>query len=1009
MISSLLKKFRTDSPLQLEAECRPEGLLARVKRGERIVPPEEWFREEGPWRAKSRERALHWRRLAEEGTESTPDGILWPHERMGGLMSAQIGELFESQRFPYLPTLSATEHLRHPQLAYELEFLDAAGRTVPLRLYPALAQLGERFWVLPQAIRELYQGLCRARPDAERGAERYAELGRFKGLLAQAGGSCDDYLQKQQVLGVDQIQFDLEDDGQELRLTPYAPHLPDGMDLEKMAVQFSRVQDEYTSMGSQGQVIRVLPSANVREALTKWRQIRRLRGSQRMAFLQKPRAFLTTSAIDWDDLDSQLQLLQQSQSPAPAEPQDPLERPRAPLLPTQNWDDSFEDAEWVEPSQELPQDSTPLPVPSARQFPVAQIPPSLSAKVQLLAHQREGIAWLQSLVEEGRAGGLLADDMGLGKTLQVLTFLEWMRLREGRSSLVVAPLILLQNWKREYLQFFAGPSALVPEEIVVLYGEELRGYRKGRGLDVDRLAQKPLIITSLEMLRMYQVDLEKVDWSTVVVDEAQAIKNPGALVSRAANSLRATFRLAATGTPVENSLGDLWSLLQFAQPGCLGARRDFLQQNRCDTLEEMEQVSQQLQERIEPFYLRRTKKDLLKELPAKHHHFVPLAMPGSQAAAYARTLDEIRREGKAGLEASWTLRKASCWDGECGQSVSEMVARSCKFSWLLAQLSQIRAKQEKALVFVDIVELQELLLMTLEHELKIRVEVINGQTSSGPSQSGREAILQRFRSQPGFGVIILSPKAAGVGLTLLEANHVIHFSRMWNPAREDQATDRVYRIGQTKEVHVYYPLAEHSELQSFDTYLNEVLERKRKLAESALFPALMGDVQSEDMEAFFSGAQTTVQEVPAWVRLLRSSHDFTSLEDLLAALEPTGISLYRLLPRIGRLRHFNLPALARACDRQPEELFPNPLPAEAEAATVLDSTGQWVLFLSRGLASQRELAYCGHSVLHRALGHLARKDQRGHWDRWSDLTTPSRRWDREVSQWLPLSEGSLAP
>ena len=742
MISALIKRFQTISPLRLLIECDDQGLRARVTQGDLFIEPKDWFQVDAPWLADSREQALLWRRLAEFGIKEFASSLLWPHEMLASVTSAELSKVTGSSRFPYLPQLAASHHLMAREFTYQLTFLDSSGRQVPLTIYPAIAQLGERFWVLSEPLRKIVATLGTPRPDATESAERYAELSQLKTLLAQVGGLCDDYLQQQEIHGLDRVQFDLDDDGEELRITPYCPQLPAGLDLETMALQFGKVEAQYSSMGTSGRVVRVLTSPSVREALDSWRGIRRLRGPRRTAFLAKPRAFLTQAAIDWDDLEKQVSLIRESSITLLEETPQAFVRPQAPLLvdlkPTTA---DIAHAEWVEPSAELVDTAVALPQQAPAAPSMAQIPPSLSENVELLPHQIEGLAWLQSLVDAGEPGGLLADDMGLGKTLQVLCFLEWMRLSQGGTSLVVAPLILLQNWKRECLHFFQGDRCLSGDDIVVLYGEELRSYRNGSGLDLQRLAGKSLIITSLEMLRIYQVDLERVDWSVVVVDEAQNIKSPTAQVTKAANSLRAKFRLAASGTPVENHLGDLWSLLNFAKPGFLGSRKEFLSQFRCETLEEMEQVSLQLQERIESLYLRRTKKDILKELPAKHHHFIPLKMPAGQARAYATTLEQVTQQGKRGLEASWILRKASCWDGLASAAVKEMIASSCKFQWLIELLREIQAKQEKVLIFVDILELQDLLLVAIEHELKVRVEVINGQTSSGPTQSGREAIL----------------------------------------------------------------------------------------------------------------------------------------------------------------------------------------------------------------------------------------------------------------------------
>ena len=997
MLAALISRIKTPQPLSLSLTCNADGVAAKAETGKLTIAPEEWFTSGHPWRPADRDQAMWWRRMLEHGVQKKADEYWWPHEAIAQLPSETLDLVLTRPRLPFLPFLTASHHLRHADLSYTLSFQDNRGLTVPLLVSGAIARLSADFWVLPEALRSVLLILREKRPPATEAALRFVESQRLKLLMQQVGGRWDDYLNNQEVIGLDSLQFDVQDDGNELQIIPHADNLPAGITLEQLASQFSRIQDDYPLAPRAGKVTRVVPSQSVKEALTEWRQIRRLTGTRRKQFLQRPRAFLTQSAIDWKHFDRQLELLRE------AEPDTPL--PALPELPVLHSEATRNiQLDWVE-AAEAPELAASGVIQPIREFPPAELPPTLRPHVELLQHQKDGLGWLQALCLEGREGALLADDMGLGKTLQTLCFVEWNRLRAGGSSLIIAPVVLLQNWKREYLAFFSGDQAIKEADILILHGESLQTLKSGRRLDLQKLVSSSLVITTYDVLRSQALELEKVQWTTIIVDEAQNIKNPAAQISIAAGQLRAAFRIAATGTPVENGLQDLWALLNFAQPGCLGSKKAFLAEYRCQTTEEMQEVCERLQERIEPLYLRRMKKDLLKDLPRKIEHVVSLKMTNKQAATYASLLVEIREQRRGGLAESFKLSRVSAWCGQPHDEVDEAAKDSCKMVWLFEQLEKIRKAGDKALIFADIIDIQNVLVLMVERRFRIPVEVINGETGTSQASSGREAILARFRGKPGFGVIVLSPKAAGVGLTIVEANHVIHFTRLWNPAREDQATDRAYRIGQTKEVHVYYPLAEHPEVPSFDSYLNERLQRKRDLADTALFPALLKEFGSEDMQGFLAGSLVSeIAELPVWLRVVRKARDFASLEDYLGALESSGISLLKLSPRVARVRQFDDEALASLAGSS-DSPFWNPLPDDAEAASLPIGDGGWSLLLKHGLDEGREIEFCSHHLVHRALGHLSRSDQRGHWDRWVDITQPERRWDREVQQWVGSMPG----
>jgi len=502
------------------------------------------------------------------------------------------------------------------------------------------------------------------------------------------------------------------------------------------------------------------------------------------------------------------------------------------------------------------------PDPSRR--PV--LPASLLPDVKLKDHQLVGIAWLQNLIEQGPdycRGAILADDMGLGKTLQLLAFIA--ALFEKNSSigpvLVVAPVSLLENWKAEAMRFFK-PNAFA---MLTLYGDELAGLRAplasideelvGHGLvrflKPDWLANHKVVLTTYETMRDLEFSLAAVHWSVMICDEAQKIKNPGAMVTRSAMKQNVDFKIACTGTPVENSLVDLWCLLDYVQPGLLGALNEFGSRYRrpieCEGDPEAQARLIELREIIEPQILRRMKSHVAKDLQPKHivQEAQSLQMSQFQKTLYVNALEAYRNRQSAQngarfktvLELISFLRRVCTDPKEPGQGtfvpieLGEYRKRSPKLDWLLDTLKDIKARGEKVIVFCEFREMQRMLVHYIEEVHKFRPDVINGDTStSAKPEFSRQKRIDAFQSKPGFGVIILSPVAVGFGVNIQAANHVIHFSRTWNPAKEDQATDRAYRIGQTKPVYVYYPVVRAKDFKTFDVKLHELLEQKRALA-----------------------------------------------------------------------------------------------------------------------------------------------------------------------------------
>lgn len=494
--------------------------------------------------------------------------------------------------------------------------------------------------------------------------------------------------------------------------------------------------------------------------------------------------------------------------------------------------------------------------------------------IELKEHQIEGVAWLQSLFRENLNGCLLADDMGLGKTLQLLYFIEWhaQNINDNKPYLIVAPVSLLENWESEYKRFF-NPTSL---ELRFLYGATGIGRDFSRS-DVSELQRKQLILTNYESLRSYQMNLCAVDYSIVVLDEAQKIKTPGTLVTNVSKALKADFKIAMTGTPVENTLVDLWCIMDFSVPGLLGNAKDFAKNYQKPLSNEdtdIHALGEQLRSQIGVFIKRRLKQDVAKDLPKKNLKVVSMTMPEIQANRYSVEIELAKNEQMEGVErrnqilkSLWAIRDISdhpyLVDNQINMfNSSELISSSAKLQILIEVLYEIQSKSEKAIIFADRKETQKMLQKVIYETFRISPpSIINGDTPSSKqketsSKLSRQQTIDRFQNEDGFNVIIMSQLAAGVGLNVVGANHVIHYTRHWNPAKEEQATDRAYRIGQTRDVTVYYPMAvfpesfqnEKGERQkSFDEILDVLLSRKKSLASSTLFPSEQSEVRPDEI------------------------------------------------------------------------------------------------------------------------------------------------------------------
>jgi SNF2 family DNA or RNA helicase len=465
-------------------------------------------------------------------------------------------------------------------------------------------------------------------------------------------------------------------------------------------------------------------------------------------------------------------------------------------------------------------------------------PPSDIFLGKLYPYQVEGFRWMK-LLKYRNIGGLLADDMGLGKTVQVIAFLSTLKANNAlRPSLIVAPLALMQNWVKELRQFC--PTVGV-DRVYVHQGA-------GRLRNKQYLEQFDIVLTSYDTLVRDQLLLGLIDWVCVICDEAQKFKNSSTATAHAVKAMKNKFRLALTGTPVENGLTELWSIIDYVQPGLLGSLQMFKQRFEKPiiegaTKEQLDAVEQELLSVIHPVYKRRKKEEVLKDLlPGKEKVRVFVDLGPEQRQLYARILRAVRSEEMDVLAALHGLRQVcshpALWDA---QYESLPMERIPKLAETMRLLREIQEKQEKVLIFTFYKKMQIILKKAIMMEFGINPEIINGDTQ------GRQEFVDMFNQSPGFNVMILSQLAAGVGLNIVGANHVIHYTRWWNPAIENQATDRVYRIGQKKNVYVYYPIVKGESGESMEQILDSLIRDKEELAERVLVPSAKLDCSDELM------------------------------------------------------------------------------------------------------------------------------------------------------------------
>ncbi|MFN0121346.1 MAG: DEAD/DEAH box helicase [Blastocatellia bacterium] len=464
--------------------------------------------------------------------------------------------------------------------------------------------------------------------------------------------------------------------------------------------------------------------------------------------------------------------------------------------------------------------------------PFAELPVPDEFRGVLRPYQRRGYSWLAFLQRYG-LGACLADDMGLGKTVQTLALIqrEWHAIEdEGkrRPVLLICPTSVTGNWRREAAQF-------APELPLIIHHGATRAKDKAF---IKEASAQALVVSSYALLTRDRELLAQVPWAGVILDEAQNIKNAGTRQSQAARAIQADWRIALTGTPVENNVGDLWPVMDFLNPGFMGTQADFKRrffvpiQTQGDAA-----ATTKLKRLTAPFILRRLKTDttVISDLPDKLEMKVFCNLTKEQASLYeavvrdlSKSLDDsegIRRKGQV-LAAMSKLKQVCNHPAQFLGDNSAVPGRSGKLARLTEMLEEALAAGDRALIFSQFAEMGEILRKHLQESFGEEVLFLHGATP----RAQRDRMVQRFQQEDGAGprLFILSLKAGGTGLNLTAANHVFHFDRWWNPAVENQATDRAFRIGQKRNVQVHKFLC----AGTLEERIDEMLERKTEIAAS---------------------------------------------------------------------------------------------------------------------------------------------------------------------------------
>ena len=439
-------------------------------------------------------------------------------------------------------------------------------------------------------------------------------------------------------------------------------------------------------------------------------------------------------------------------------------------------------------------------------------------------YQVKGFHWLWFMYQYG-LNGILADDMGLGKTLQALSLLQKAKETDGQEpTLVICPTTVVFNWESEIAKFTPELSCLK------LSGTERTELFK-------KIPEYDIVITSYALVRRDIAKLKKYNFRYIILDESQNIKNATSQTAQAVKSLNAKHKLALSGTPIENKLEELWSVFDFLMPGFLFSMSEFNYRYVTPIMERQDKtVEKRLKLQIYPFILRRMKRDVAKDLPDKVENMAYCELTDEQRDFYLEVLDSTKEElfksiEMNGLEKSrmsifsalLRLRQICCHPRLYDKEHVKGVMKSGKFEYLKSMLEQIIAEKHRVLLFSQFVDMLDIVKDWLERA-GIPYEYLTGKTKD------RQGAVERFNENPNIPIFLISLKAGGTGLNLTGADYVIHYDPWWNPAVEDQATDRAYRIGQTKKVFVYRLITKNT----VEEKIQKLKTRKRNLVDSVI-------------------------------------------------------------------------------------------------------------------------------------------------------------------------------
>jgi SNF2 family DNA or RNA helicase len=486
-----------------------------------------------------------------------------------------------------------------------------------------------------------------------------------------------------------------------------------------------------------------------------------------------------------------------------------------------------------------------------------ELPAPQKFQGSLRPYQEKGYSWLCFLRDWG-LGACLADDMGLGKTVQALALIERDRQSNGGGPvLLICPMSVVGNWHKEAARFTPDLPVMVHHGLGRTKGDSFR----------QEATRHALVISSYALLQRDFETLKQVAWAGVILDEAQNVKNPETKQARAAQGLEAGYRIALTGTPVENNVGDLWSIMEFLNPGFLGTQTDFkreffvpIQANRDP------EAVKRLKRVTGPFILRRLKTDksIISDLPDKMEMKVFCTLTKEQASLYAAVVKDstealesaegIQRRGVV-LATLSKLKQVCNHPAHFLGDNSAIVGRSGKVARLTEMLEEVLEVGDRALIFSQFSEMGEILRRHLQEAFGREVLFLHGRVP----KVQRDRMVERFQGErDGPQLFILSLKAGGTGLNLTSANHVFHFDRWWNPAVENQATDRAFRIGQTRNVQVHKFLC----VGTLEEKIDEMIERKKEVAAGVVGTgeAWLTELSTAELKEIFALRKEAVEE-----------------------------------------------------------------------------------------------------------------------------------------------------